>query len=174
MLYIPNDSDEYAVHTDVSDFGIGGVLEQQLPDGSWAPCAFYSKKLEGQIWYCPEGEALGFTWQRAWSVREKETYRLVSCLLKFKSWISGRKVTVFADHKSLESWYKEDLYTMAGLLGRRGRWHEFLSRYNIVLGYKPGKDNDVTDGMSRSAYPAGLVDDTNFHGSDAAPKGDED
>ena len=45
-LYIPNDTGEYAIHTDASDFGIGGVLEQQLPDGSWAACAFYSKKLE--------------------------------------------------------------------------------------------------------------------------------
>ena len=60
-LYIPNDTGEYAIYTDASDFGMGGVLEQQLPDGSWAPCAFYSKKLEGQIRYGPEGEALGFT-----------------------------------------------------------------------------------------------------------------
>ena len=99
---------------------------------------------------------------------------MVSCPLKFKSWISGRKVTVFTDHKSLESWYKEDLCTMAGPLGRRGRWHEFVSRYNIVVIYKPGKDNDVGDGMSRWAYPAGLADDTNFHGSDADLKGYED
>ena len=81
-LYIPNDTGEYAIHTDASDFGIDDVLEQQLPDGSWAPCAFYSKKLEGQIRYGPGGEALNFTRQRAWSVREKETYTLVSCLLK--------------------------------------------------------------------------------------------
>ena len=173
-LYIPNDTGEYAIHTDASDFGIGGVLEQQLPGGSWAPCAFYSNKLEGQIQYDPEGKALGFTGQRASSVPEKETYALVSCPLKFKSWISGRKVTVFTDHKSLESWYKEDLCTMAGPLGRRGRWHEFLSQYNIVVVYSPVKDKDVADGMSRWAYPAGLADDTSFHGSGADLKGYED
>ena len=102
-VYIPNDTGEYAIHTDTSDCGIGGVLEQQLAGGSWAPCAFYSKSLEGKIWYGSEGKALGFTGQRAWSVRDKETYALVSRLLKFKSWISGRKVTVFTDHKSPES-----------------------------------------------------------------------
>ena len=107
-------------------------------------------------------------------MREKETYALVSCLLKFKSWISGRKVTAFTDHKSLESWYKENLCTMAGPLGRCSPWHEFLSRYNIVVVYKPGKDNDVPDGMSRWAYPAGLADDTTFHGLDADLKGYED
>ena len=78
------------------------------------------------------------------------------------------------DHKSIESWYKEDLCAVAGLLGRRGRWHEFLSWYNIVVVYKPRKDNDVADGMSRWAYPAGLADDTKFHGWDADLKGYED
>ena len=146
-LYILNDTGECAIHTDASDFGIGGVLEQQLPDSSSALCAFYSKNSEGQIWYGPEGEALGFTRQRAWSMREKETYALVSCLLKFESWISGRKVTVFTDHKSLESWYKEDLCTMAGPLGCRGRWHGFLSRYNIVVIYKPSRGRDELVGL---------------------------
>ena len=107
----------------------------------------------------------------AWSVREKETYALVFYLLNFKSWISGRQVTVFTDHKSLESWYKEEFSTMAGSLGHRGRWHEFLSGYNIVVVYKPGVENDAADGMSRWAYPARLVDDTNFHRSDADLEG---
>ena len=173
-LYIPNDTEEYAIHTDASEFGIGGVFQQQLLDGSWAPCALYSKKLEGQTRYGPNGEPLGLTGQWAWSVREKETYALVSCLLKFRSWISGRKVIVCTNHKSLESRYKEDLCTMAGPPGHRSRWHEFLSRHNVVVVYKPGKDNDVADRMSRWAYPAGLANDTNFQGSDADLKGYED
>ena len=109
--------------------------------------------------------------QRAWSVREKEIYALVSCLLKFKSSIPGRQVTVFTDHKSLASWYKEELCAMAGPLERRGRWHKFLSRYNIVVVYKPGVENDAADGMSRWAYPAGLAEDMNFHGLDADLEG---
>ena len=85
-----------------------------------------------------------------------------------------RKVIFFTDHKSLKSWYKEDHCTMAGSLHRPGCWHELSSRYNILVVYKPGKDNDVTDGMNRWAYPAGLVDETNFHGSDTDLKGYED
>ena len=104
-LYIQNDMGEYGIHPDALSFCAGGVLEQQLSDGSWAHCAFYSKIFEGQIWYDSEGEALGFTRQRGWSVQEKETYALVSCLLKFKTRISGGKVTVFRNLKSLGSWY---------------------------------------------------------------------
>ena len=52
---------------------------------------------------------------------------------------------------------------MAGPMGRRGRWDEFLSRYNIVVVYKLGAEKDATDGIPLWAYPAGLADDTNFH-----------
>ena len=37
--------------------------------------------------------------------------------------------------------------------------------------YKPGKDNVVADGLSLWAHPAGLADDTIFHGTDADHKG---
>ena len=66
------------------------------------------------------------------SVRGKETYALVSYILKFKSLISGRKVSVFTDHKSLSPYYKENLCTMAGPLGPCSRLHEFLFRYNML------------------------------------------
>ena len=147
-LYIPSDQGEFAIHTDASDHGIGAVVKQKDDQGNWRPCAFFSRKLQGSVKYDAEGKVLGYMGRRAWSVREKETYALVSCLLKFKSWISGRQVTVFTDHKSLDSWYKEELCTMAGPLGRRGRWHEFLSRYYMVVVYKPGVETDAPDGMS--------------------------
>ena len=72
---------------------------------------------------------------------------------------------MYTDHKSLEGWYKEDLCTLSEPLGRRGQWHEFLSRYHIEVVYKPGKDNTFAAGLSRWA------DGTNFHGSDADQKG---
>ena len=78
---------------------------------------------------------------------------------------------MYTDHKSLESWYKEDRCTLSGPLGRRGRWHKCLSQYHIEVVYKPGKDNTVANGLSRWAYPAGSADDTKFHGSDADQKG---
>ena len=78
---------------------------------------------------------------------------------------------MYTDHKSLESWYKEDLCTLSGPFGGRGRLHEFVSRYHIEVVYKPGKHNTVADGLSWWAYQAGLADDTSFHGSDADQKG---
>ena len=102
---------------------------------------------------------------------EKETYALAMGLLKLKSGLSGSKVTVFTDDKALASWYKEGLCTMGAPLGRRGRWSEVLSGYNMVVHYKAGKDNDVAAGLSRRDYPAGLASDTNFQGSDQDLRG---
>ena len=91
---------------------------------------------------------------------------MVCCLLKFQAWIGGAEVMVKTDHGSILQWYKEDLCTISGPLGRRGRWHEFLSRFNLTIEYHPGEQNVVADCLSRWAYPAGAAQDSNFHGSD--------
>ena len=82
-------------------------------------------------------------------------------------WIRSQEVLVRTDHSSIVKWYKEDLCTISGPSGRRGRWHEFLSRFNLTIRYQPGDENDGTDALSRWAYPGGVVRDTNFHGSTA-------
>ena len=112
------------------------------------PVAFFSRKLEGS-----PGKG-----QMGWSIREKETYAIVLILQKFRSWLASTRVEIIVqtDHKSLQSWYTEDLSRMVSAIGRRGRWHEFLIQFNIVVVYVPGKDHHVSDALSRWAYPAGL------------------
>jgi hypothetical protein len=56
---------------------------------------------------------------------------------------------------------------MSGPTGRRSRWHELLSKFDVSVAYIPGKDNVVTDALSRWAYPASKAfQDTSIHGSD--------
>ena len=74
-LYIPSPGGQYAIHVDACTYGIGAVLEQRTPHGKWVRCAFFSRKLQGK-----PGQG-----QRGWTLREQETYAIVSCLLKFKS-----------------------------------------------------------------------------------------
>ena len=44
-----------------------------------------------------------------WTRREKETYALLCCLLKFQSWIRFSEVVVKTDHSSIVQWYKEEV-----------------------------------------------------------------
>ena len=104
------------------------------------PIAFLSRKLA-------EG-------QRKWVPREQETYNIMCALQKWESWIGLQPILVLTDHQALEHLYKEVLDPPSGPVGRRVRWHQFLSRFNITVGYIPGKDNHVADVMSRWAYPA--------------------
>ena len=78
---------------------------------------------------------------------------------------------VCTDHSSILQWYKEDLCTVTGPLGQRGRWHEFLSRFNLVIQYRKGEDNEAPDALSRWAYPAGPSQDVSFHGSEEDQRG---
>ena len=99
--------------------------------------------------------------------REKETYAIVCLLLKFQSWIGGQAMTVRGDHTAIVKWYKDDVCTISGPLERRGRWHEVLSRFNLLIEYTPRPDNHVGDALSGRAYPAGTAQDTNFDRGDA-------
>ena len=85
-----------------------------------------------------------------WSIREKETYAIVLMLLKSRSWLasSAIHIKVLTDHQSLRDWYTEDLNSMIGSVGRRGRWHAFLSEFNLTVCYVQGKVQQVSDALS--------------------------
>ena len=156
----------FILRVDASDRAIGAALEQfaDPTDGmptvgdatgrrKTVPVAFCSRKLTpGQV--------------RSWSVREKETYAVILALQKWASWIGLQPVLILTDHKAIEQWATEVLDTPSGPAGRRGRWHEMLSKFNLEVAYVPGKDNVVADALSRWAYPASQAfADISIHGS---------
>ena len=159
LLGIANPYKPYILRVDASGYAVGAVLSQLDGEGNERPCAFFSRKLSGK-------PGMG---QRGWSVREQETYAIVLALLKFRSWIASSQIEIlcWSDHKSLELWFKEDLATVSGPLGRRGRWHEFLSSFNLTVCYIKGEENTVADILSRWTYEACQDNDTNMHGGEA-------
>ena len=141
----------FVLRTDASHYAIGAVLEQERK-GEWVPVAFHSRKLTKS--------------QLNWTTREKETYAIVVALIKWAGWIGFQKVTVKTDHQSLQYWTAEHVDTPSGPRGRRARWHEVLSQFNLDMEYHAGKDNVVADAMSRWAYPASNNrEDVSIHGS---------
>ena len=158
VLDIADPLKPYVLEVDSSDYAVGGVLSQENSLGELRPVAFFSRKLQGS-------KGLG---QLAWSIREKETYAIVLILHKFRRWLASTviEVRVLSDHESLKEWVTEDLNKMTSAVGRRGRWHEFLSQFNIVVVYVKGSEHHVSDPLSRWAYPAALEKgDESFHGS---------
>ena len=60
-------------------------------------------------------------------------------------------VVILTDHKALEHWATEVLSSPSGISGRRARWHQKLSRFNLTVQYIKGEDNVVADALSRYA-----------------------
>ena len=55
--------------------------------------------------------------------------------------------------------------TASGPSGRKGRWHELLSKFDLSVTYVPGKQNSIADALSRWAYPASKAfQDISKHG----------
>ena len=155
-LYQPRLDQPFFVRTDASDFAVGAQLCQNL-DGQLRTVALFSRKLNPS--------------QLNWAVKEKEMYAVVAALHKWAGIINFQPVTVQTDHRALEHWVTENVDTPSGPRGRRGRWHEILSTFDIEIEYLPGKENVVADAMSRWAYPATSArQDVSWHGSEEAKR----
>ena len=90
----------------------------------------------------------------------------MASLRKWSGLIGFQPVVVTTDHRSLEDWVTEHVDTPSGPRGRRARWHETLSQFDLEVKYIPGPDNIVPDALSRWAYPASSSrEDVSFHGS---------
>ena len=62
---------------------------------------------------------------------------------------------ILTDHKSLKSWWKENIFLATGPSApRRLRWHSKLSIFRLDVVYVPGSSNGEPDALSRWAYPA--------------------
>ena len=86
MLFFVNDDSPIFLHTDASDYGIGGYLFQVI-DEKEIPIAFVSKMLtEVEI---------------RWNTTEKEAFAIIYCLKKLEYLLRDRTFTLRTDHKNL-------------------------------------------------------------------------
>ena len=131
ILSYPNFSIDFEIHADASDRAIGSVLIQNF-NGVNKPISFASRKLSKT--------------ERRYTVTEKELLSLVFATSQFTSYIYGRKIIAYTDHKPLVT--KQNLKMPHGRLGRL--FLKLHSDADITLAYKPGKENFLPDFLSRS------------------------
>jgi hypothetical protein len=122
----------FIVETDGSDFALGAVLSQVKDDGALHPIAFYSRKFSAA--------------EINYQIYDKELLAIVSAFEHWRNYLYGtqHQVTVYTDHKNLL------YYTTTRTLNRRqARWSLFLSEFNFVIQYRPGKEQGKPDALSR-------------------------
>ncbi|MCO5562959.1 hypothetical protein L7F22_016595 [Adiantum nelumboides] len=82
--------------------------------------------------------------ERNYSTYDLELLAVVHALKKQRHYLLNQIFEFVIDHKSLK-W----IFTQPELNMRRRRWVEFLQEFNFEIKFRPGKENQVADALSR-------------------------
>jgi hypothetical protein len=118
--------------TDASDFVSGGVLSQPDEENVLHPVAYFSKK------HSPA--------ECNYEIYDKQLLAIVRAFEEWRPHLESapESIRVLTDHKNLE------YFMTTKLLNRRqARWSEFLSRFDFVIVYQPGKQGGKPDALTR-------------------------
>ena len=131
---------QIVVETDASDYALGAILSLFSDDGELHPIAFHSRTFTSS--------------ELNYDTHDKE---LLAIFEAFKSWRhylegSSLPIDVITDHKNLEYFSTTKLLTR-----RQARWSEYLSRFNLVIRFRPGRLGTKPDALTRQwdVYPKG-------------------
>ena len=131
LLHHPRPSAPLAVTTDASKYAIGGVLEQQGPNG-WEPLSFYSAKLADH--------------QIKWPAYDRELLAMFKAVRHFRPMVEGHAFTIFTDQEALVPSMKKK---SDPLTARQTYQLSCVSEYSTDIRYIEGKSNVVADALSR-------------------------
>jgi len=126
-LFYPDSSAPVFLHTDASDYGIGGYLYQQVGDVQ-QPIVFLSKSLNKQ--------------ERRWTTYEKEGYAIFYCLMKMEHLLRDSFFTLRTDHKNLT-------FINTDMRQKVKRWKLAIQHYDFDIEHIAGDKNIEADGFSR-------------------------
>ena len=121
------------VETDASDFVVAGVLSQMHGE-VLKPVAYFSKKMTPA--------------ECNYMIYDKE---LLAIVKSFETWRPelasvNEPVRVLTDHRNLEHFM-----TTKQLNRRQARWAKFLSEFSFRITYRPGKEGEKPDTLTRLA-----------------------
>jgi hypothetical protein len=120
--------------TDASGLGLGAALFQGKDWKQALPIAYESHLMTSA--------------KRNYPVHEQELLAVFHALQKWKMLLLGMKIHVMTNHHLLTHLLKQ-----RNLSRRQARWTELLSNFDLEFEYIKGKDNTVTDALSRKHGP---------------------
>ena len=130
ILIVPDKGQGFTVYCDASRAGLGCVLMQ-----SRRVVAYGSHQLKN--------------YEQNYPTHDMELAAVVFTLKIWRHYLYGKEFEVYSDHKSLKY-----IFTQRDLNMRQRGWMEFLEDYDFTLHYHHGKENVVTNALSRKSWGA--------------------
>jgi hypothetical protein len=131
---------QITVETDASDYAIAAILSNTTSDGELHPVAFHSHTLAPS--------------ELNYDTHDKELLAIFSAFKSWRHYLEGSilPVDVVTDHRNLEYFSTTKLLTR-----RQARWSEYLSQFNFMIRFRPGKLGTKPDALTRrwDVYPKG-------------------
>ena len=128
------------VETDASDYALGAILSTYTSDGEIHPIAFHSRTFTA-----PELN---------YDVHDKELLAIFEAFKVWRHYLEGSvlPIDVVTDHKNLTYFSTTKILTR-----RQARWSEYLSQFNLIVRFRPGRLGTKPDALSRrwDVYPKG-------------------
>jgi|SRR5579859_7770505 len=120
------------LEADASDYALGAVVSQRLPDGVLHPVAFHSRKFNKV--------------ELNYEIYDKEMLAIVDSLEHYRHLFEGlgQQITIYSDHHNLLWFTETKVYNR-----RQARWAEKLSKYDFVIHFRPGVQGGKPDALSR-------------------------
>ena len=120
------------VETDASDYAIAGIISVRTNDGDVHPVAFFSRTLTGA--------------ELNYDTHDKELLAIFEAFKTWRHYLESlhHTIDVLTDHKNLEYFS-----TTKTLSRRQARWSEYLSAFNMVIRFRPGKLGEKPDSLTR-------------------------
>lgn len=120
------------VETDASDYALGAILSIYTPDGEIHPVAFHSRTFSSV--------------ELNYDVHDKELLAIFEAFRVWRHYLegSGMPIDVVTDHKNLEYFSTTKILTR-----RQARWSEYLSQFNLLIRFRPGRLGSKPDALTR-------------------------
>jgi len=120
------------VETDASDYALAAILSIITKDNEIHPIAFHSR-----IFSAPELN---------YDIYDKELLVIFEAFKIWRHYLEGSAllIDIVTDHKNLEYFSTTKI-----LIYRQARWLEYLSQFNLIICFCPGRLGTKPDALTR-------------------------